>query len=74
MAMTDLADMRARLEQLIATAHGNRVTGAQLGMLLGEISALRREIATIEQRAAKARECLVKEKHSERNSLAASGP
>jgi hypothetical protein len=50
--MTELADMRAKLEQLLDRAHSGRITGAHLGMLLGEISQLRKEIATIEQRAA----------------------
>jgi hypothetical protein len=50
--MADLADMRAKLERMLDTAYGGRLTGAALGMLLGEIGTLRREIATIEQRAA----------------------
>jgi hypothetical protein len=48
----DLPSMRARLERLIASVYGNRVTGAELGVTLGEISVLRREIFALEQRAA----------------------
>jgi hypothetical protein len=42
-----LPELRTKLEQLLDRAYSGRITGAALGMLLGEISALRREITRL---------------------------
>jgi hypothetical protein len=41
--------LKAELESLIQSVYGHRLEGARLGMALGRISSLRRQLAILEQ-------------------------